>query len=195
MHRAALLLSLSAVMAGASAAGQPAQPAQGTAHEPATPLSGLTVAVPSTPPVVTATYPAADAVVTPGVLVLKVAFDQAMDPEGWSYAKGEGGDYPSCLDRPRRLADGKTFVLLCTTAPGRPYAVAINGDGRGFTSAGRRAAGPFVLRFSTSRAESIHTVKAAMDAAGLKDDESPIEGDRPAPPAGPSMGAPPAPGP
>jgi len=194
MTRAALLLSLGAVMAATAAAGQPAQP-QGTVHEPATPLSGLTVAVPSTPPVVTATYPSADGMVAPGVLVLKLTFDQAMDPEGWSYARTEGGDYPSCLDRPRRLADAKTFVLLCTTAPGRAYAVAVNGDGRGFTSAGRRTAGPFVLRFSTSRAESIHTVKAAMDAAGLKEDESPIESDRPAPAAGPSLGVPAAPPP
>jgi hypothetical protein len=168
---------------------------EGARHDPSNPtdLSGLTVAIPKTQPMVTGAYPAMGSSVAPGVVILKLTFDQPMDPEGWSYARGADGAYPSCLDRPRRLADGKTFVLLCTTAPSTAYAVQVNGDGGGFVGLGRRAAAPFELRFSTTGAESVRTIKAAMDAAGLKDDESPVEDSKPASATTASVGAPPTP--
>ena len=95
------------------------QAAAQTAHAPAsaqgsTALEGLTVAISKNPPGVVATFPAAGSTVDPGVMVLKVTFDQHMDPDAWRYAKG-AGEYPDCLAKPRLLADEKTFVLLCTT--------------------------------------------------------------------------------
>ena len=79
--------------------------------------------VPGPGPHVVASYPAQDASVPAGVLVLKITFDQPMTADAWSYAKADGGDFPSCLGRPRLLNDKKTFSLLCTVAPKGSFAV------------------------------------------------------------------------
>jgi len=143
----------------------------------ATALDGLTVAVPRTPPAVVSTYPAAGVSVAPGTLVLKVSFDQSMDPDSWAYAKAAVGDYPQCLAKPRLLADARTFVLLCTTGESVSYSVALNaGAASGFTSIGHRSATPFELRFSTSSARPIRSLQEALSAAGLRPEDSPIEG-------------------
>jgi hypothetical protein len=155
-----------------------------TAHAPApaapqgsTPLEGVVVAISKTPPTVASTYPAAGSSVDPGVLVLKVTFDQRMDPQAWRYAKG-GGDYPDCLAKPRLLADAKTFVLLCTTTSSRTYSVRFNEDGEttGFTGEGHRAATPFELTFTTMKGRPVSTLPDALIKAGLHDDEGPVEG-------------------
>ena len=154
----------------------PPAPAGTTAPAAATPLSGLTVAVPATPPVVVSTFPAAGAAVAGGTLVLKVTFDQNMDGATWGYAKGDAGDYPECLAKPRLLSDERTFVLLCRTLRGKSYSVRLNSGDGGFTSVGRRTATPFELQFTTSMADPVLTLKDAMTQAGLHDDDGPIEG-------------------
>jgi hypothetical protein len=144
---------------------------------PTTPLDGLTVAVPRTAPVVVSTWPAQGAVIAPGALVLKVTFDQAMDPDMWGYAKAGSDAYPLCLKKARLLNDGRTFVLLCTTGDATAYAVGLNGGaGPGFASVGHRAAEPYELKFSTSKGRSVTSVKEALTAAGLKDEDNPIMG-------------------
>ena len=162
-------------LAGGSAGAQ-------TAHAPSerpdtTPLEGLTVVISKTPPAVVSTFPAAGAAVDPGVLVLKVTFDQKMDPDAWRYAKG-AGDYPDCLAKPRLLADGKTFVLLCTTTSNRTYSVRFNevGESPGFTGVGHRMATPFELTFTTVKGRPVSTLPDALIKAGLHDDEGPVEG-------------------
>ena len=130
------------------------------------------------PPKMVSTFPASGAEVAPGVLVLKIAFDQPMTADTWSYAKATGGDYPLCLGAPRLLADNRTFVLLCSTAPGKHYGVAINmapAEDKAFVNAGDRRSPPFELTFSTSSGEPVRTVKAAMKAAGLGDLDMPVE--------------------
>src|SRR4051812_17090871 len=85
-----------------------------TSSAPPTRLSGVTVVAPApTLPALVSSYPADGKVVSAGVLILKLTFDQKMDPDGWDYGKGDEA-YPKCLDRPRLLPDQKTFVLLCT---------------------------------------------------------------------------------
>ena len=97
-----VLLCLAATPAAAQA------PATGAAT-----VAGVEVtAVP--PPAIVATFPARDGTVAPGVLVLKIAFDQRMQADAWNYAPLAGTDDPKCLGVPRLLSDDKTFVLLCT---------------------------------------------------------------------------------
>jgi hypothetical protein len=167
----------------ALAAGATAQ----TAHAPAaadaaapsgsTALDGVTVAVSKNPPSVVSTVPANGSTVDPGVMVLKVTFDQHMDPDAWRYAKGMF-DYPNCLAKPRLLADQQTFVLLCTTFASKTYSVRFNETDQevGFTNVGHRAAVPFELTFTTSKGHPVSSLPEALKVAGLKDDEGPVEG-------------------
>ncbi len=186
---AAFGLALAVAAGAAAAAPKPApapsdslSPAELAAQEaaqakaaaaPPTPLSGLTVAVPATAPIVAASFPSAGATIAGGTLILKVVFDQNMDADAFNYAKAADGDLPECLAKPRLLRDERTFVLLCRVLRGKTYAVKIGGDG-GFASVGHRTAEPYELKFSTSMAEPVLTIKDAMTAAGLKDDDGPI---------------------
>ena len=54
--------------------------------------------------------PAVGAAVTPGVLILKLTFDQRMTAGGFDVAPAAGAEAPDCLKTPRLLDDGKTFV-------------------------------------------------------------------------------------
>lgn len=143
----------------------PAAPAKGNEVE------GLVV--PGGPsPNITATYPTADAAAPPGVIVLKVTFDQPMAPGSWDYGQSAGAAFPHCLARPRLLKDKKSFALLCTVDPKQAYALEINAAPRFASDAGRLAK-PYVMRFTTTEAETrdLHT---ALDLAGLKDEDAPI---------------------
>jgi len=152
-----------------------ASPAAAQAPSGAATVAGVEVT--ATPPAaITATYPAEGATVAPGVLVLKVGFDQRMAADAWSYAKLAGEDDPRCLGTPRLLSDEKTFVLLCSITAGKDYGVGINqAPGKAFVDRGGRRPPPLELRFKTSSSEPVRTVKAAMTAAGLKDVDMPIE--------------------
>lgn len=160
-----------------------AQPSQ--RPEP-TPVSPVTVMPPTLPPKVISTWPAGGEAVAPGILVLKVAFDQKMTPLAWNYAAAAGGERPECVRAPRLLNDGKTFVLLCRTKPGKSYAIGFNAvrDG-GFANEAENPALAAQLAFTTNTTPSVYTLKAAMKAAGLKDDEGPIQEAPPQTPATP----------
>ena len=128
------------------------------------------------PPAIVATFPAEGGAVAPGVLVLKVAFDQRMQADAWSYAPLAGNDDPKCLGVPRLLSDEKTFVLLCTVDADKTYGVGLNlASGKAFVDRGGRKPPPMELRFRTTAAEPVRTMKAAMKAAGLQDMDSPVE--------------------
>jgi hypothetical protein len=147
-----------------------AAPVHGSAC-PATPLSELVV--PGGPaPKVASSYPAEGAVVPAGVLVLKIVFDQPMTAGAWSYGQAGTAAFPSCLGRPRLLADQRTFVLLCSVAPSRAYAIEVN-PGKDFASAQGRLAAPRVLHFSTTDADTRYLHDALADA-GLTDADDPI---------------------
>jgi len=125
-------------------------------------------------PKVSASYPADGAEVPAGVLVLKIVFDQPMTPGGWSYGRSGTVDFPGCLAKPRLLADQRTFVLLCTVAPHKTYALEINAV-KDFASASGRPAAPTVLRFSTGDTDSRY-LHDALQQAGLTDADDPIMG-------------------
>ena len=158
----------------------PAPYGQSSAPSEVTPLAGVVVSAPSkTLPTVVSTYPAADATVKPGVLVLKLTFDQRMNPAAFRFDRG-GDRYPSCLARPRLLADEKTFVLLCTVGPSGKFSMQLNGPGDGgFANQADQRATPMLLQFSTQDGLSLASMKEAMKAAGLKDEDDPVMDHKP----------------
>jgi hypothetical protein len=136
-------------------------------------VAGITV--PGGPsPQVASSYPAEGAAVPGGVLVIKVTFDQPMTADAWAYGQAEGANFPHCLSRPRLLADGKSFALLCTVVAQQAYAIAINPAPK-FTGANfGRAAKPMVLHFTTSNDPEVRDMQTALDKAGLKDVDEPV---------------------
>jgi hypothetical protein len=146
--------------------------------EPPTPVSPVTVMPPTQKPKVVATWPAEGQAIAPGVLVLKVVFDQQMTPRDFAYGLGAGGDKLDCLKTPRLLNDDKTFVLLCTTLPGKTYAVALNPDAPGgpaFSNLAENRAAPGALTFTTGTGEPVTKLRDAIKAAGLGDLDMPVE--------------------
>jgi hypothetical protein len=159
-------------------------------------VSGLTVMA-GDPPKVTATYPAQDQAVKPGVLVLKVTFNQKMLPSGFNIGPSAAGDALECVHTPRLLNDAKTFVLLCRAWPNKTYGVSFNGDDKpGFVDEGDRQATPATLTFTTTGDEAIRTLDLAMKASGLTEIDNPIEETtNPQPPAPVVAATAPAPAP
>jgi len=153
----------------------PAQ-AQQRAPEASNEVSPVTVTPRTEPPRLASSYPAAGQAVAPGILVIKVAFDQPMSPTGFNFAPGSGGETPECLPTPRLLDDRKSFVLLCRVRPGKAYALALNAapDG-GFANLADHRASAADLSFTVAAGEPITTLRRAMTAAGLRDVDAPIE--------------------
>ena len=144
-------------------------------------LPGVTVTAPApTLPKVVDTFPADGKTVAPGVLIVKVAFDQKMDPGGWDYGKGADA-YPQCLDRPRLLPDEKTFVLLCTIPSKSKFSLTFDASGSGgFENLAGQRATMATLSFATDDSKSVATIADAMKAAQLKPDEGPVMDSKPA---------------
>ncbi len=141
------------------------------ADAPPTHVAGVTISG-GPQPKIYLSYPAEAATIPSGVLVLKVIFDQPMSADTWSYAKLADAAFPNCLGQPRMLADRKTFVLLCTTAPNQSYALQINTAG-GFRNADGRSAAPLVLHFSTGD-PGVFYMEDALTNAGVASTDAPI---------------------
>ena len=157
---------------------QTAKPATKPPAEAPTPVSPITVMPPTQKPKVVATWPASGETITPGVLVLKVVFDQQMTPRDFAYGLGAEGDKLRCLKTPRLLNDNKTFVLLCTTLPGKTYAIALNPDAPGgpaFSNLAENRAEPSTLSFTTGTGAPITTLRDAIKTAGLGGLDMPVE--------------------
>ncbi len=174
-----LALAMLALSAATQAFAADKKPAMATADEPAARVSGVTVTASRTVPRVQSTFPAAGARITPGLLVLRVTYDTKMRPDGWSYAREKGAEYPDCAESPRLLDDGRSFVLICRTLPGKRYSVWFNRPPLGdFASMGRRPAVPFELSFATTDEEPIRTLPEAMKAdPALSNVANPVEPD------------------
>lgn len=173
-------LALSLGLAAGPGLAQTAQTAKPPREEP-TPVSPITVMPPTQKPKVVATWPAAGQAVAPGVLVLKVVFDQQMTPRDFDYGPGAGGETPECLKTPRLLNDDKTFVLLCRTLPGKTYAVSLNknpaaGAAGAFSNLAENRAEPTELTFTTlTTGDPVGKLRDAIKAAGLGDLDVPVE--------------------
>jgi len=160
-----LILAVSGLLLAASAAVAADTPA------PPTHLSGVVVSG-GPQPKIYQSYPAEGATVPSGVLVLKVIFDQTMNPDAWSYAKTDAAAFPECLGKPRMLADQRTFVLLCTIAPHQTYAMQINAAS-GFKNGDGRSAVADVLHFTTGD-PGVFYMQDALTNAGVASTDAPI---------------------
>jgi hypothetical protein len=143
----------------------------------ATEVSPVTVFPKTESPQVVATFPAAGQALSPGVLILTVTFDQKMLQTGFDFAPAAGGEMPDCLKTPRLLDDGKTFVLLCTTLPGKAYALSFNAAPQGgFANVAEHRAQGASLAFTTTTAgDGARTIQDALKAAKLQNVDIPIQ--------------------
>ncbi len=140
------------------------------------PVSPVLILPPTQPPKLVSTYPAQDQTVAPGVLILKVAFDQQMSPSSWNYAPAAGAEPMDCVRTPRLLNDQKTFVLLCRVLAGKTYGVTFNAQRPGgFANLGENPALEATLTFKAAGDPPITTVKRAMELAGLQSDQMPVQ--------------------
>jgi hypothetical protein len=145
--------------------------AAAAAASPPTPVAELRVPG-GPPPKVVASFPAQGAETPAGVLVIKLAFDQPMTPDSWSYGTAPTGDLPKCLAKPRLLADKRTFALLCSVAPHKTYAISVN-PAPAFAGANGRLAATDTLSFSTTDTQVL-ALHDALEQAGLTDADDPI---------------------
>ena len=160
-------LSLAMVLAGAAVA---------QAQDPSNAVSPVLILPPTPPPRMVSTYPAEGQSVAPGVLILKVVFDQQMSPSAWSFTPAPGAEPMDCVKTPRLLNDQKTFVLLCRVLPGKTYGVTFNAQRPGgFANLGDNTALTATVNFKVGADAPITTIRRAMEAASLQSDQMPVQ--------------------
>lgn len=144
-------------------------------REAANEVSPVTVMPKTEPPRVVATYPATGQAIAPGVLVIKVTFDQPMSPTGFNFAASPASETPECLPTPRLLDDRKSFVLLCRVTAGKTYGLSLNGAAAGgFVNLAENRAVASAMSFSVTPGDPVTTLRRAMTAAGLREVDAPI---------------------
>jgi len=166
-----VLIALAAVSASVANAQSKAPPKD----EP-TAVSPVLIMPPTLPPKLVSTYPAEGETVAPGVLILKVSFDQQMSPSAWNYAPAPGAEPMDCVKTPRLLGDQRTFVLLCRVLANKTYGVTFNAQRPGgFANLGENPALTAALTFKVDSDAPITTVRRAMEAAKLQPDQMPVQ--------------------
>ncbi len=168
--RSVLVAALCLAAPAGAALAQAPPPA--TAVRPPAPVAEVVI-TPAKDAKVAQTYPADGASIPAGTVVVKIVFDQPMTPYAWSYGKSDAGEFPSCLAKPRLLADQRTFVLLCSLRSGHTYALQINGA-PGFVTTAGRAPPPYLLHFTTNDPSITDDLDDALKLAGLTDADDPI---------------------
>ncbi|WP_174284882.1 helix-turn-helix transcriptional regulator [Sphingomonas bacterium] len=114
----------------------------------AVPTEGPAVGSQAAPHVIR-TLPAAGATIAPGPFLLSVTYDRPMRGGSYSFVQSSADSYPACSNRPTQSADGRTFMMRCTAAPGRTYHVAFNETPyMNFKSVDGVPATPFHLTFT-----------------------------------------------
>ena len=152
-----------------------AQPAAPAASEPVPATDELTVIPhaeclepkrdPLTPsPHVVSTFPAHGAVVRPGVMYLRVTFDEPMSCKGFFVALGR---MRSPCNRDRQIwllsFDRRTIRTLCHTEPNSDYGVRIgNEPGAQFISLAGHQMEPYEFTFSTSTGPLVTTASMSL---------------------------------
>ncbi|MDR6626210.1 hypothetical protein [Caulobacter segnis] len=139
-------------------------------------VSPVLILPPTLPPKLVSTYPTQDQSVAPGILILKAAFDQQMSPTVWNYAPAPGVEPMDCVKTPRLLSDQKTFVLICRVLAGRVYGVTFNAErSGGFANLGENPAETASLTFKVEDGAPVTTLRRAMELAGLRSDQTPVQ--------------------
>jgi hypothetical protein len=178
MRRSAPALALLAtLLSGAALAAPP--PVAAPVPAPGAPVkevSPVTLYAKTDAPKLVKSYPAADEALQAGILVLSVTFDQPMLKTGFDFGAAPGSPPLACLKTPRLLDDKKTFVLLCTSEPGKTYNLTFNAAPEGgFENVSEHRAAPATLSFKTTDGDGARDIHAAMKAAGLREVDMPIQ--------------------
>lgn len=135
---------------------------------PDTPVAPVIIEPRRDAPKLVRTYPAANAVADFGVLVLTIAFDQAMDPA--SAPKALGPAAPDCRPDWRLLSDRRTFVLLCALKTGEAARLSL----AGFRSSQDKPSPPIDLAFTGDADKVDPALEDALKSAGLKPEDGPV---------------------
>ena len=139
-------------------------------------VAAVTIMPPTKPPKLVASYPAEGQAVAPGVLILKLTFDQRMIATGFDIAPAPGAEALDCVKTPRLLNDDRTFVLLCRGLSGRSYALTFNAQPEGgFQNLAEKRAIPVTLSFTTTNTEPIRSLPEAMRVQNLSNLEVPVQ--------------------
>jgi hypothetical protein len=108
-------------------------------------------------PKIVSTYPAYGATVRPGVLVVRVTFDQPMSCKGFFTAVSKLKN--PCPDEHQHWVlsfDRSTIRTVCRTAANVAYGVGVGVDpDAAFLSLSGRPPEPFAIRFTTSLAQEV----------------------------------------
>jgi DNA-binding CsgD family transcriptional regulator len=87
---------------------------------------------PGAAPRVVSTSPAVGAEIPAGKIVIKVTFDQPMQPKSFSFVMRDRESFPKCAATPNQSADGKTYSLDCTVQAGKTYWIGFNSPSNTF---------------------------------------------------------------
>lgn len=121
------------------------------------------------PPRIVTTFPARGAVVRPGVLILRVTFDQPMSCKGF-FASAPEIKNPCPGDRQYWVLsfDRRTIRTACRTEPGRHYGVRVSDNSLAadskttFISLSGKRPTPYVLTFDTSLDTPVGTASESL---------------------------------
>ena len=116
-------------------------------------------------PKVVSTFPGKGSIVRPGLLVIRVTFDQPMACEG--ALTGAPPLQNPCPGMPQQMLlsyDRRTVRTVCVVEPGAQYAVWLSQDptARSFLGLGGLPSEPYRLNFSTSPEPAVTTVCDAL---------------------------------
>ena len=115
-----------------------------------------------TAPHILGTYPANGATVAPGVLVLRVSFDQEMSC-GYALVAFSGHAYPPCTNVALLYPGRRIFRFRCAVKPGVKYHLSLNDKSfMDFRNVWGVPSQPQVLDFQTSMGPPMKTVHEAL---------------------------------
>jgi hypothetical protein len=116
-------------------------------------------------PKVVSSYPAKGAVVRPGLLVVRVTFDQPMTCDGFFFRDAPRQN--PCPDSPQQMLlsyDRRTIRTVCIVQPNAEYGLSLSEDpnAKSFVGLAGLPSLPYRLDFATSEGPAIATVCDAL---------------------------------
>ncbi len=115
-------------------------------------------------PAVVDSYPAQDAVMAPGPLIVRVSFGAPMSCDWDVSVQSSPGEADPCEPAGRwSLPARTTWSMACTLAPASTYVFRFGGGRSPFVGLSGRAAPPYLLRIATLDGPSTPTIVQAAD--------------------------------
>ena len=166
-----IVLAITCLGAGAAVAAEPARPRPADASTvselvimPEAKCLAARQNLAARAPRIVSTFPANDAVVRPGLLVVRITFDRAMSCSGF-FMERQPLRAPCPASRQKMVLsfNRRTVRLLCETTANTTYGLGIGDEaGHAFISLEGRPAAPEDLIFTTSDGPAVETVPEAL---------------------------------